>query len=31
MDLGLWLAAMFLLGMVSMGLCYAFLVACEKI
>jgi hypothetical protein len=31
MDLTVWLPAMFLLGIVSMGLCYAFLIACEKI
>jgi hypothetical protein len=26
-----WLPAMFLLGLVSMGLCIAFVTACEKI
>jgi hypothetical protein len=27
----LWLPAMFLLGVASMGLCLAFLVACDRI
>jgi hypothetical protein len=31
MNLVIWLPAMFLLGLVSMGLCYAFIDACEKI
>ncbi len=31
MSLGLWMAAMFLLGIATMALCYAFLFACEKI
>lgn len=31
MDLTIWLPAMFLLGLVTMGLCYAFITACEKI
>ena len=31
MNLVVWLPGMFLLGVVSMGLCYAFLCACEKI
>ncbi|MGD0291288.1 MAG: hypothetical protein ABSC63_16755 [Candidatus Binataceae bacterium] len=31
MNLGIWLPAMFLLGVVVMGLCYAFLIACENI
>jgi hypothetical protein len=31
MNLGIWLPAMFLLGLTVMGLCYAFLIACEKI
>jgi hypothetical protein len=31
MDLGIWLPAMFLLGLVAMGLCYAFLIGCENI
>jgi hypothetical protein len=31
MDLTIWLPAMFILGMVTMGLCYAFLIACENI
>ena len=31
MDLTTWLPAMFALGMVGMGLCYAFLIACEHI
>jgi hypothetical protein len=31
MDLTTWLPGMFILGMAAMGLCYAFLIACEKI
>lgn len=31
MDLTIWLPAMFALGIVTMGLCYAFLIACENI
>ncbi len=31
MNLGIWLPAMFLLGLFMMGLCYLFLEACEKI
>jgi hypothetical protein len=31
MNLEIWLPAMFLLGLAVMGLCYAFLIACEKI
>ena len=31
MDLTIWLPAMFTLGLVVMGLCYAFLFACENI
>ena len=31
MNLIVWLPAMFFLGLVSMGLCYAFIGACEKI
>ena len=31
MNLGIWLPAMFALGLVAMGLCYAFLIGCEKI
>jgi hypothetical protein len=31
MDLTIWLPAMFALGIVAMGLCYAFLIACENI
>jgi len=31
MDLVIWLPAMFLLGMIGLGLCYAFILACEKI
>jgi hypothetical protein len=30
MNLGFWLPATFLLGIVSMGLCYLFMIACEK-
>jgi hypothetical protein len=31
MDLEIWLPAMFVLGLVGMGFCYAFLIGCEKI
>ena len=31
MDLMIWLPAFFALGLVAMGLCYAFIDACEKI
>jgi hypothetical protein len=31
MDLTIWLPAMFTLGLGVMGLCYAFLIACENI
>jgi len=31
MDLTIWLPTMFALGFVLMGLCYAFINACEKI
>jgi hypothetical protein len=31
MDLAIWYPALFLLGLVGMGLCLAFLDACEKI
>lgn len=31
MNLALWLPGMLVLGLVSMGLCYAFIDACEKI
>jgi hypothetical protein len=31
MDVATWLPGLFVLGMVLMGLCYAFLIACEKI
>jgi hypothetical protein len=31
MDLTFWLPAMFILGLGAMGLCYAFLIACEVI
>lgn len=31
MDLAIWLPATFALGLVGLGLCYAFLIACEKI
>jgi hypothetical protein len=31
MNIGFWLPAMFLLGIVAMGLCYLFMEACEKI
>jgi VIT1/CCC1 family predicted Fe2+/Mn2+ transporter len=31
MNLFIWFVAMFLLGLVAMGLCYLFLIGCEKI
>ncbi len=31
MDLATWLPGMFILGLAAMGLCYAFLIACENI
>jgi hypothetical protein len=31
MDLALWLPALFLLGLATMGLLFAFVVACEKV
>jgi hypothetical protein len=31
MNLALWLPAMFLLGLATMGLMFAFLAACEKV
>ena len=31
MNLVTWLPAMIALGLVTMGLCYAFITACEKI
>ena len=31
MNLVLWLPALFALGLVAMGLCLAFVIACEKI
>jgi hypothetical protein len=31
MNLVVWLPAMFLLGLTAVSLCYAFLIACEKI
>jgi hypothetical protein len=31
MNLVIWWVAMFLLGLVAMGLCYLFLIGCEKI
>jgi hypothetical protein len=31
MNLEIWLPAMFLLGIAAMGLCYAFLIACDNI
>jgi VIT1/CCC1 family predicted Fe2+/Mn2+ transporter len=31
MSLFFWWVAMFLLGLVAMGLCYLFLIGCEKI
>lgn len=30
-NLSVWIPAMFVLGLVSMGLCFLFLKACEKI
>ena len=31
MDLAIWLPATFALGLIGLGLCFAFLIACEKI
>jgi hypothetical protein len=31
MDLTIWLPGLFALGLVSMGACFLFMVACEKI
>jgi hypothetical protein len=31
MNLYIWLPAMFLLGLLALGICYLFLEACEKI
>jgi hypothetical protein len=31
MDLGIWLPALFLLGLVTMGLMFAFLGACDRV
>jgi hypothetical protein len=31
MNLEIWLPATFLLGLIGLGLCFAFLRACEKI
>ena len=31
MSLGFWFIAMFLLGLVALGLCYLFMKACDKI
>ena len=31
MDLELWIPAMILLGLVTMGLMFAFIVACDKV
>jgi len=31
MNLTVWLPAMFLLGLSGLGLCYAFLLGCERI
>ena len=31
MDLAIWLPATFALGLAGLGLCFAFLLACEKI
>jgi hypothetical protein len=31
MNLVVWLPALFALGLVSMGVCYAFVLACEEI
>jgi hypothetical protein len=30
-NLAIWLPAMFVLGLAAMGLCYAFLLACDNI
>ena len=31
MNLAIWIPAMFVLGLVGMGLCYLFMNACDKI
>jgi hypothetical protein len=31
MPVAIWLPALFLLGLISMGLCFLFMLACEKI
>jgi hypothetical protein len=31
MDLGVWLPAMFILGLVGLGLLFAFVAACERV
>jgi hypothetical protein len=31
MDLSIWLPAMFLLGLIALGLMFAFVVACERV
>ena len=31
MDVTTWLPGMFVLGLAALGLCYAFLLGCEKI
>jgi len=31
MDLAIWLPVTFLLGLIGLGLCYVFLLGCEKI
>jgi hypothetical protein len=31
MNLVVWLPAMFVLGLVSLGVCYAFIFACEEV
>jgi len=31
MDLATWVPGLFVLGLLGLGLCFAFLVACEKI
>jgi hypothetical protein len=31
MNLEIWLPGLFALGLVAMGLCYAFMIGCEKI
>jgi len=31
MNLAFWLPAMFLLGIAALGLCFLFLIGCEKI